>query len=259
MENINLRELALSKFQKFILTLYHLLIKDNRKFDLIVGAGSTGVVVAKLAELVYINLRIKCPPILQLPVLRYKGEEVPENLFDNSVLYPDVATWLRRQNISKLENILFVDDEIYTGFLLKESMKLIVNYKKDNYLLGEIVCTVVAEDQGVSRNFRIPEVKVDLQLFAVGIDETSNVITFFLPEELVQPIKQVLGGSIKNHWVISILLNLPIREKKGDTIKPEFTDKYLKLASEKLPNLTNLQQKALDFTNNYISQIILSS
>lgn len=234
--------------------IYHLVVEENLEFDLIIGSGNTGILCAKFTELVYQKLAKPCPSVLQVPVLRYRGEEKLENLFDNSILYSDVESFLRSTGIQKLEKVLFVDDEIYSGHAVKACMKLLVQYKKEHALQEEATCYIVAEDQGMSSDFSIPSIKTKFYPFATGVDGTSNVITYFLPYELENPIKQALEGQISEHVIINVLLGLPIRKKITDTIKPEFSYKWLEMAEEKLANFSELQEKASAIVNLLINQ-----
>lgn len=246
----DIKKLAEKNFKGFVHTLYRLLVIENRNFDLLVGAGTTGILMTSLTELVYKKLNRSIPPILTIPVLRYKGEEKIENLFDNGVLYPYVYEELSKTNkVNTLNNILFVDDEIYAGHLVKKSMKLILRYKNEKNIFGNLICTIVAEDQGIDPNFTILDIDVDLQLFAQGIDGTSNVITYVLPEKLEKAVKEVFKDSIKDHWIINILLGLPVRKKVLIGDRPEFTYEYIQLAEERIPNFKELQTQAFQYVD----------
>lgn len=249
-------EHATNHFKAFVGTLYYLIHEKNLSFDLVIGSGNTGILCAKFTELVYKKLNKQMPPILQIPVLRYKGEEKPENLFDNSVLFSEVQKFMQQRNIKKLENVLFVDDEIYGGNALKAVMKLVVDYKTKFVVKGNTLCYVVAEDQGVESEFLIPEVKTKFYPFATGVDGTSNVTTYFMPLELENPIKEVLGSKIGTHTVINILLDLPLRQKGTDITKPEFRYTYNDLVKQRIPNFSHLQEKAWTLVDRLIDEAI---
>src|SRR5689334_15222725 len=121
-------EYSISHFKSFVATIYYLIYEKDLKFDLVIGSGNTGILCAKFTELVYKKIEKEVPPILQIPVLRYKGEEKSENLFDNSVLFPDLEEFLHTNNIKKLDKVLFVDDEIYAGNALSAVMQLLNKY-----------------------------------------------------------------------------------------------------------------------------------
>lgn len=247
-------EMSESHLKKFAATIYHLAEEEHIQFDVIVGSGNTGILCAKFTEIIYEKLGKIVPPILQIPVLRYKGAEKPENLFDNSILYTDIEAFLRQHIVSKLENVLFVDDEIYGGNALKACMRILIEYKKQNDMIENTLCYVVAEDQGLSSEFSISDAKIKFYPFEIGIDGTSNVLTYFMPFELEKPIEEALGESIGSHTIINILLGLPIRDKREDIIKPEFSYTFNKLAAEKIQNLPDLQSQAYRIVNNLLEK-----
>ncbi len=64
--------LSIRHFKRFIAVLYHLISDKNSKFDLIVGAGDSGILLAKITGILYEKLNLETPQILNLPVVRYK-------------------------------------------------------------------------------------------------------------------------------------------------------------------------------------------
>lgn len=90
----SLHSLALRHFKRFVAVLYHLIVKEEKQLDLIIGGGDAGVWLAKVTETLYQKLNLKPPVIITLPIVRfkftylkYKGQ--PLDLFDNSVLIPE--------------------------------------------------------------------------------------------------------------------------------------------------------------------------
>ncbi len=147
-----------------------------------------------------------------------------------------------------------MDDEIYGGNALKAVMRLLVTYKNKHDIKDDMARYIVAEDQGVSSEFSIPNVKTKFYSFEIGIDGMSNVLTYFLPLELENPIEEALGDRISAHTVINILLGLPIRNKEENITKPEFSYKYNERASQKINNLTELQNQAYGIVNNLLEK-----
>lgn len=237
-------------------TIYRLLVIENKKFDLIVAPGTTGVFVCKLTEMIYHKLDKPFPPKLLLPIVRYKGEEKPENLFDNSELLPDVIEQLNGKNIGDLKEILFVDDELYGGNALRECLKLILKYKELQNVTSETICTIVAEDQRGPRQYNLPEVTFNFEFYEKGINEYSNAITYFYPSHLEDPLTQALGDKIGTHAVVNVLFDLPIRPKGPNLFDPRYTNEFNKLAEEKIPNLSDLRKEAKYITERLIDQFL---
>jgi hypothetical protein len=237
-------------------TSYRLIATENRKFDLIVAPGTTGAFVCKLVEMIYKKLDKPFPPKLLLPIVRYKGEESPENFFDNSELLPDVIEQLNGKNLGDLKEILFIDDELYGGNALRECLKLILKYKQLQNITSETICTIVAEDQGGSREYNLPEVSFIFEFYEKGIDEYSNAITYFLSPHLEDPITEALGDKIGTHAVVNVLFDLPIRPKGQNLYEPKYTNEFNRLAEEMIPNLSELRNEAKEYTEKQIDQYI---
>lgn len=244
---------AIENLKNYVVMMQTLLVKENRKFDLLMSSGNTGALMIYLAELIYKKLNLEVPPILLLPIQRYKGSDSKENLFDNIVLYPEAEKQLH--SLEKINNILFVDDEIYAGNGVKELMKLVIKFKVDNELEGETVCTIVAEDQGLPDSFAIPGVKTELKLFAEGEDGLDNAITYFLPKEIIKPFKEALSN-IPTHILINVVFNLQHRIKTMDDSLPKFVNTYNEQSDINIENIKELRDKALNYTNNLINEIL---
>jgi hypothetical protein len=255
-QKLDISQKAEKNLKGLVNTLYKLLIVENKQFDLVVAPGTTGVFVCKLAEMIYHKLRKPFPSKIILPIVRYKGAETPENLFDNSVLLPQVIKQLKGQNLGFLEEILFVDDEIYGGNALRECLKLVLRYKAEKEIRGETACTIVAEDQGMSCDYTVPGVTIKFEFYERGIDEYNNAITYYLPYELEKPITGALGDKIGTHAVVNILLNLPIKPKGNNQFNPEFTYEFHKIAREKISSFDDLQTEAQAYTSKLIDQAI---
>ncbi len=253
-----LRELALQRFDSFVKTIHQLVIVEKQHFDLIIGAGNTGLLMATLTEMVYQEMHLPCPPKLLLPILRYRGEEKSENLFDNSVLYPETEEQLSGQAVTTIQKVLFVDDEIFAGNSVKESIKLVLKFKSKHHISSPTECTIVAEDQGVADDFTIPNIQTKLRLFSEGREETSNVITYYLPGEMRAPIIQFGGDEVQDHKTANILLGLPIKLKDPHTIIPKFDYSFVQKAKQNVLGYEELHQQAVEYTRSLIQKSLHS-
>lgn len=242
--------LGMRNFKKFVEVICYLLLEEHKKFDLIVGSGNSGVVVAKYTELIYKELNIPCPPIIHIPVLRYRGErDREENRFDNSVLLPEIKEKLKDCKLEKLTNVLFVDDEIGLGITAKTCLELLIQATNAH----NITYTVVAEDQGVSWGKDLPS-KIEFYPFAQEWPGLNNVILWFMPGNISHPIEAMSDEIKGSHSVMNIILGLPIKEKGTDIQVPSFTEKYNQIALERVPNLPTLREEAINIIHEFIVQ-----
>lgn len=254
--NIDIGQKAELNLKGLVKTLYKLLTIENKHYDLIIAPGTTGAFVCKLTEIIYHKLNVQFPPKLLLPIVRYKSaNESPENLFDNSALLQDVIEQLKEKKIGNLKEILFVDDEIYGGNALRECLKLILKFKEGQQITSETICTVVAEDQGMSPDYSVPGVEINFNFYEKSINEYNNAITYFLPANY-EDILNALGNNIGTHTVVNILFDLPIKPKGNNLYDPKFTYEFSKLSQEKIPNFKSLQKEAKAYTNKLIDQAL---
>lgn len=212
------RDLAKSRIKMFSASLCRQVIELNQKFDVIVGAGNSGLFMTKIAEMVYEELNIKIPPILNLPVFRFEEDNV--SLHDNAVLVSEVAQKLK--TLPSLNNILFIDDEIMRAVTAKESLNLILKARSD---IKHLNVTILSENHFFEWHYKMPMVSVNFFAYSRLIQGLNGNIGYFVPEDLFKEISSIAKISSHNH-ALTLLLTGSLKSKaKGQ---------YFEIESEKL-------------------------
>ncbi len=247
----SLRPLAIRNFKRLVAVIYYLIAAKNIQCDLVVGAGDSGIWLAKVVEKIYLLLDLKVPTILTVPIVRFKFtylkyKDQPLELFDNSVLVPEVKKQLK--NLNELDRILFIDDEIAYGVTVREAIKVILKSVDQNKISKDLLVTIVAENQEFNPNPFLEKAKANFYYFAKRTEGMNSIIDYITPWEIEQQIlthfkKEEFGPKV----IINILLDLSSKEKElMENLyipKPIFSYTYNKRASQKVPNLSNLKKE----------------
>ena len=254
-QKIDYGKLGRQRFYNFCHVIKKLIQDDKLHFDLLISAGNSGQSLAKFTEFIYQELNQEVPPKLQIPFFRYfpGHNDDPDNIFDSKIFLPEVTNQIK--NIGgDIKNVLFVDDEIGLGItatsifnLLNQALKQIGKPKIENYY-------IVAEDQGFKVPKECPEIKFIPYDFE--LDGYNNVIFFFNPWELEKPVIDVLGDDDKFpfHLRTNLLLGLPIKDFNDG--KPIYTDKFLKIAKDKILDFQKLQDSYIVFIRQAIKDCL---
>ncbi len=235
MRDFNYQKVGEDRLDKFVKTIQQLFAKNN--YDLVIGVGNTGLVMIRFTQLILNELKITMPPVLALPLLRFSDDNEKE-LFNNDIFLKEAKKQL--EGIEKIENILFVDDEIYRGISVKTAIRLVM--KAQN--LDKLNITVVAEDHGFQWDNAISNVTFNFFPFTKLIKGHNNVIFYLIPSEFNEPLKRLFPENILKWYTrMNILLDLPVKMKTDG--KAEFTYKCNEEAEEKIKNFEELQEKFL--------------
>lgn len=234
---MDLGKLGEDSLLQFIKTFKRLLVNDKRRFDLVVGAGDSGQLMVYITRLVYEMLKINMPQTIVAPIYRH-ADEAETILFDNSQLAADYSDI----SVSNVQNILFVDDEIGSGNATKGMLDLLIKLIKKS---GKVLTyTIIAEDGGFDlKSIQIQNVKIEFISPKTRAENVFNAISYIIPAEYEQPIKNALQYEIKDlnsKQVMNILLNLPIKEFNNG--KPRFTFQMHEMAKKLISNLPKLQE-----------------
>lgn len=242
-------QLGEDSLEKFIKSLYKLLIVDQNSFDFIVAAGNSGQIMVWISRVMFKNLHLPFPPSVVFPIYRYK--DFPrKKLFDNSAVINQFSSLQVPQNV---KNVLFVDDEIDRGNSVKSAIKIFENLSSDHQKFNY---TIIAEDGGTEFEFKKKSnIKyISPKIRAEGI---YSAISYLIPLELSAPIKMVLETKMKtvnNKKIMCILLGLPIKEPNNGT--PQFTFKFEKMVKEERPHLIELQKEYQAYLERKIAKIL---
>jgi orotate phosphoribosyltransferase-like protein len=242
---------AQKRLKKFVITIYKLLVEKKQKYDLVIGAGNSGINMAKVTEMIYGHLKLKAPPMLKVPTyLRTKsGKRIK---FDNSVLIPHLKKEIK--NVKKIENILFVDDDISKGATtLREVLRLISKLN-----ITQTTVTIVAEDYGFSNHAKIKNYKIKFYPFSKKSKEwkgISNFISYGIPYNIFKPIRDLYSDKqIDSKERFSILLGEPVRGLKDK--KPILTHKWDNILKRKIKNFDVLKKKFKNHIKKKIAEAI---
>jgi len=260
----SLAPLAKRNFKRFVATVYHILVNEGKSYDLIIGAGDSGIAMAKLTEMIYKQANIPAPKSINLPIVRFAHTKVihpdqPLKLFDNSILIPKAAKDL--QDIKRVENILFVDDEIKNGITAGESVKVALSAIAPEKIDPNPHVTIVAEDQGFEPEKFLDGVTAEIYTFAEQVKDMFGVVGYIIPWNIERQIKEHFNEvELGNKNRINALLDLPGKETyeiDGMTLyKPVLSNAKTERAKNEIPNFAILQKEFRESVNKLISEAI---
>lgn len=256
--------LALRNFKRFVAVLDYLI--NNNDFDLILFGGDSVVSLSKVTEMVYEELGKKPPTIIYLPVIRwepkwlnYTGQETKR--FDNSVFIPQIKKEVN--SLEKLENLLFVDDEIANGITARDEVSLILSTIAKNKLANPLHLTMTAEDQNFNSDNFLENVICDFYPFAQN-EGISNVLSYIVPWDIEKQIREYFNDEeMGSKVIVNSLLNLPSKdfERFPQYImeRPQFSNKFINQLESKIPNFKNLQQEFANLLLGWVQEAINES
>ncbi len=207
-------------------------VLNNEPFDFIVAASDSGQITAHITGEVYKGIGRAVPAKLIMPIYRHIDKE-RTLLFDNTVMAPQLANW----RDMPLGNVLLVDDEIWRGATLNGILDVLLRINSKPQKL-----TIVAEDGG----FRCPEAIRGIPTTFIAtkkrIPDVYNLISFTVPDELVELIKDAVQDedTAPNHkQIMCTLLGLPIKDRLDGM--PVFTKRLIQKSEERIPGFTAVQ------------------
>lgn len=247
-------ELAHLQVKDFMRTIYKLIMEENKTFDLLVGAGNSGIIMVGLAKVVYEYSGLTPPPVLLIPFKRYKvGNE--GNLFDHtlfqSYVTKEVAQILQK---SKISEILFVDDETMKGITVNESLKLILAAMATPATYEEVNCTLVTEDRTTAERLSdvINVAGIRMTLCSFPSKTTRHawcIIKEHFRPPVLEEVEQVLAKidllfparEYSTNFALNVGLNLPIKRNRPGS-KPCLDYNIIEEVRRSLPQLEIIQR-----------------
>ncbi|MBN2016360.1 phosphoribosyltransferase [Candidatus Dojkabacteria bacterium] len=249
-------EISLEHLKKYIEKICWLIHEKKYKFDLIIAAGDSGIGMVEITKLIYKRLGKPFPQVLKFPIYRYYpgSEELEKNEFDNDHLIPELKRQLNR--ISRVEEILFVDDEIGQGNTARISIELILSVLKCLELRKEkLLYVIVAEDQGFEVDSIKLGVRVEFYPFASEIKGLNNIVSYNIPYKIYSPIRKIYEDTeLESKAMMNVLLDQPVKEFNNG--KPRFTYKYNKILKRKIGNFEKLQKEYREFLRDFIENAL---
>ena len=250
-----LHKLAECHLKDFVRAIYNLVAIDGVKFDLIIGAGNSGLVMLKVTELIFEHCKWELPPQLRLPIQRYvKGTD--GELYKNISLMPCAKEQIR--GISSLTKVLFVDDEMGKGITIKTSLALTLGAADSEALIPkwpdtENHCHIVVELKGWPASFDIPVIRPFIHHFATRstLDHYKVIVNRFRPPHILDDIKKF------DDKCLNIALGVPSKVYDcNSNFPPAFTEELNEKAKAEIPNLVDIRNKLRDYLNNLIERAL---
>lgn len=198
--------LAESRIKMFVASIYRQLVDFNEKYDIVLGAGNSGLFMTRIAQMTYEYLNIKTPLILNLPIYRFK--EDGKTLNNNSFLVQQVKEKLR--NLDSINNILFVDDEIMRALTAKECFNLILQVKTNvKHLNG----TIIAENHFFEWHYKIPKASISFFAYSPLIQGLNGNIGYLIPEDLYKKISLLINEAVSYNHAMALVIGGALKRK----------------------------------------------
>lgn len=201
-------ELAKSRIKMFAATIARQLLENHETFDLLVGAGNSGLYMTKIAEMTFNYLNTPVPKILNIPIIRFK--EDGKTLNDNSSLLPKIKQTLSK--INTVKNILFVDDEIMRAITAKECFNLLLNADPN---ITHLDATIIAENHFFEWHYKMPKVSIRFFAYSPLIQDFNENIGYFIPEDLYKEISSSIENITHNH-AMAIVIGGALKKKDNN-------------------------------------------
>lgn len=255
---------ARRNLKRLIALIYYLIVEKNVKFDILIGAGDSGISLVKIAEMVYQYIELESPLILNLPIIRwepkwlnYHGQDT--KLFDNSIFIPQIKD--KVDSLNKIENILIIDDEITNGTAVKSAVTILLDAADKDKISPNLKLTIVAEDQGFKTDNYWDRVITEFYTFDVNETEVNNVLSYIVPWRMEEKIKEQFSDKeVSSKVRLNSLLGLPSKEferfEEYIIEKPVFTNSLENKIKNKIPDFTNMQTEFQKLTMQWIKEAI---
>lgn len=246
--------LGKQRFDNFCRTVDQLISDKNSPIDLLVAGGNSGAALVAFTELIYAAKGLPLPPKLSVPIYRYLPGHRDDSAYRLGTSSLQEMVNEQISPIHTVHNVLFADDEIYHGFTALGALDLINHALAQSNRPKVVQYVIVAEDQGFEVPNDYPEVR--FVPYDYELEGFNNVIFFFTPSEFEDPIAEVLGDDsvFPFHCRTNVLLGVPVKEFNDG--QPRFTDKYTKIAQEKVPNFNELQERYITYLKGEIKRCL---
>lgn len=200
------KELAESRIKIFVASICRQLVDLNENYEIVLGAGNSGLFMTRITQMTYEYLNIKTPLILNLPIYRFKEDEKTPN--NNSFLAQQVKEKL--QNLDSINNILFVDDEIMRALAAKECFNLIL---QANPSISRLNATIIAENHFFEWHYKIPEVSISFFAYSPLIQGLNGNIGYFIPEDLYKKVFSLINEAVSYNHAMALVISGALKRK----------------------------------------------
>ena len=226
------KELAESRIRMFAAAICRQLRDLHENYDVVLGAGNSGLFMTKIAQMTYEYLHIKTPPVLNVPMYRFR--EDGKTPYNNACLAQQVKENL--QSLHAINNVLFVDDEIMRGVTASECFDLIL---QANPAIFHLDCTIIAENHFFEWHYKIPKVSIRFFAYSPLIQGLNGNIGFFIPESLYKEISSLVPEATSHNHAMAIVIGGGLKRK--DTSGNPYFD--FAVESSLFNNLSNYTDK----------------
>lgn len=190
-------DIAKSHIERLSALFYKLLKEDNKRFDIILAPGNSGLYMIEIAKLVYEHLKVDFPEYHVLPIYR-DGTE------NNTELN------IKSNNISE---IMILDDEIMTGTSAKECINVFLKAARGS---SHYNVTIVAENMYFEWHHRLAGVSIYFYAYARPIYGLGNNISHILPDKTYNKIKKIVPLHDEKKQAVAILLSGKAKAKDNN-------------------------------------------
>lgn len=239
-------ELAVSRIKLAAACLCRQLVTSNEQYDLLLGAGNSGLFMTKIAEFTYDILDIKKPPILNIPLYRFQPDG--KTVRDNQDLLDEVKKAIPHD--LPVSNVLFIDDEIMKGITAKLFLEFITKVLPS---ITSLDATIIAENHFFEWHYKIPKVAVRFFSYAPLIQGLNGNIGYFVPDSLYHSLSAHFPGPFSYNHAMAIMVGGALKRLAPDG-KPYFDHTVAVQLREKIEGFDTIQKKLYEDLRETVNQ-----
>lgn len=240
-------------YKKYICWLYRLIVEDNAKFDLIVGPADSGTFLAESARLFFEKIPQEQPLILTVPIQRYEaglGIDTGEH-FHNKAWDKEITEKI--STLPKVENILFVDDEIGLAYTAQEVIRLILESATKDAIASRVIYTILAENHAFEWRYDIPPIAIKYIAFSNKIKGVNGAIFEIIPDDILKEFQKI-DKDITKKKICSLFTSGLVKEASDGKIF--LNDALLLIMESELPHFRKLKTEFIERIKSLISSAI---
>ncbi len=241
------RDLAKSRIKRFVAAVVRQINDEHRVFDLVVVVGNSGRFIFEITKQVYSELGIEIPPVVMLPIFRFKEVDGAMVLNDNSVLFSLIPT-----NLPNKAMVLFVDDEIYIGLTVKASLELLLSR---NPQLESLHCTIIAEHHFFEWHYNLPKVSVNFFSYSRLIQGLNGNIGYFIPDDLFEDLKKHITDVESYNHAMGIVIGGALKRKNKEG-SPFYDTSVNDVCIERISNYSERKEILIKELNDLVKDAI---
>jgi hypothetical protein len=226
------RILAKSRIKMFAAAIARQVLDEKQEFDLIIGGGNSGLFMTKITELVFEALELKNPNVLSIPVLRIMDENENVEALKNGDF--------ELKNVEKIENVLFVDDEIMRALVARDCFELILVKRPE---IEHLNATIIAENHFFEWHYLLPKVSVRFFAYSRLIQWLNGNISYIIPEALFTEIKDNVPEVESYSHAMAIIVGGGLKKVRNG--KPYFDFEIERQLEERIGNYKKQKEKLM--------------